>query len=840
MRQYELIPAFAVGYPPKPLAKKKLWLCFHWLIPRLCAVSLLYVAGVSPSHARIPQTSSTPAATNPASAWELLQHPSFLSGKALAVKNLILQRDRIRVLLDEGTVEFAPAINGSVFGAAFHGKGRLQVTTPNPQEAQQLQYFTKQDGISLEFDQATFCFTDNTFGEMAAHGDWVDTEHPDDLYRARQHQREDDGENLDARLYKGLFSANRQKTGLFYVEVRAQGAGWVEAKYDAMEPEEVSIGRWGDVVGGKVYDTWMSFPAANRSAAEAFHDPLEKADFAIHSYEIHATATTDAEFSATTKVDFESTLTGERVLVFSLDSNLRVDKVDDSQGRALAFFQARERKDRNLSYGNYLVVALPEATVAGSRQTLEFHYGGARVVKRVGDGDYFCESFGWYPVRMRQPLMEVEGDFALRHDFDMTFRIPKKLVLAATGKKLEDTIDGSWNVTHWKSEKPLTVAGFAFGDFKIYSDKANAVEVEILADREPSAFFADIARSYPLAPVGTLSPAAMAKTMGMETANTIRLFESYFGPYPYSTIAVTNIPGSYGQGWPGLLYLSALTFMDETQLHTFGVREPQRSQDVFRAHESSHQWWGHRVSWKSYHDQWLSEGFAQFSGNLYVEYRENPKEYLQSVRSDLERLLSPDEQSHKFESNGPVWMGRRMFSSLSPRSYQAVIYDKGGYILHMLRMMLQNPKDKFPDAPFASMMQDFTQSFDGTAASTEDFKAIVEKHMTKAMDLDGNHSMDWFFRQYVYGTGFAHYDFHYNIESLGDGKFKLSGTLNRTQGPEGWKDALPVYVHVGKETRRIGMIEAREALNPFELVLPFNPEKVSINDNLDTLAEVKQ
>ena len=50
--------------------------------------------------------------------------------------------------------------------------------------------------------------------------------------------------------------------------------------------------------------------------------------------------------------------------------------------------------------------------------------------------------------------------------------------------------------------------------------------------------------------------------------------------------------------------------------------------DFFRGHESSHQWWGHRVGWKSYHDQWLSEGFAEFSGLFYVQYRENMKESL--------------------------------------------------------------------------------------------------------------------------------------------------------------------------------------------------------------------
>lgn len=203
------------------------------------------------------------------------------------------------------------------------------------------------------------------------------------------------------------------KTALFFAEVNVQGAGRVEVRYDAMEPEQISVGRWVGVTGGKRFDIWTSFPAENRSVPAAFNDPLEKADFAVRSYELDATVTSGAEFSATTKVHFETRWTGEGALVFALDSNLRVDKVLDPQGRPLTFFQAREQKDRNNSYGTYVVIPLPGATVAGSQQTLEFHYSGNRVVRNIGNGNYFCQSFDWYPVRMRGPL--TDGDFDTLH-----------------------------------------------------------------------------------------------------------------------------------------------------------------------------------------------------------------------------------------------------------------------------------------------------------------------------------------------------------------------------------------------------------------------------------------
>src|SRR5216683_2224453 len=130
--------------------------------------------------------------------------------------------------------------------------------------------------------------------------------------------------------------------------------------------------------------------------------------------------------SATAKIPAPNTAqprySGEQVLLFSLDSNLRLGSVKDAQGRNLEFFQARERKERSQSYGAYVAVVLKEPTQAGRNEVLEFQYGGKHVVRKVGDGNYFCQSFGWYP----SPFANEPGvdQFAFRSDFDLTFRNP--------------------------------------------------------------------------------------------------------------------------------------------------------------------------------------------------------------------------------------------------------------------------------------------------------------------------------------------------------------------------------------------------------------------------------
>lgn len=799
----------------------------------LLAALILSVAAVG---AWPQSTLGTPAA---ATVWNGISSPVADPDKSGHADNIELVRDRIRITLLDGTVQLMQPINGRVFGASFHGRGRVQVEPPNAIEGQQLKLFAKEEKVNFSFTDATFSFTDDLADELAKRVKWEGAGANDDLYASRQKAREDLGEAALPRMLQGLTAADRKRTSYFLADLKLSGKDWVEFRYDSLDPEEIRILRWVDVGPFKLDDTWMHFPANNVSAAEAWKDPIAKEDFAIRAYNINASVTSGAELSATTKMTIEPRLAGLSVLVFEFDANLRMDSVKDGQGTALNFYQARETKDRYQSYGDYIAVVLPQPLAPGTPQTLEFHYAGKRAIRKAGSGNYFCESSGWYP--------ELPNSFATRADFEMTFRSPKNALLVATGEKTSDTVDGGTRITTWKSEIPLAVAGFAYGDYKPYSDKAGDVAVQVYANREPD----DLMRMVQLAfdsgaaegAVGSLTPSSMAKTMGIEMANTVRLFSSYFGQFPYKSLAVASIPLSYshGQGWPGLVYLWSASFLDSTQRHTIGLKDGPELTDFFRAHESSHQWWGQRVGWKSYHDQWLSEGFADFSGILYVQYRENMKEALNQWRQEKEKIRKKDTLGHSRESLGPIWMGQRIRSSITDGgAYQDLIYSKGGYVLHMLRMQLWDGRSADPDHVFKETMQDYCKTFDNKAASTEDFKAIVEKHMNGSMDADGNHKMDWFFNQYVYGTGEAQYTFRYSIDYPAEGRTHFKVELTRTGVPDSWKDVVPLYAHMGDKTIKMGNIRVTHPTETVDTTIQGKIDRVSINDYEDLLAEVKQ
>src|SRR6266704_2852691 len=312
-----------------------------------------------------------PAPPPAATIWNALSSPAMDPTKSAHAENVEIVRDRVHITLIDGTIQFAQPVNGVTFGAAFHGKGRVRVEPPNPIEAQQLRLFEKQDELDMSFTDATFSFTDGLAEDVAKQVKWqTSSAANDDFYAKRQKDREDLGQSAVPRLWQGVLSADRVRTAYFLADLKVAGKDWVEFHLDALDPEEIKVGRWVDVGPLKLDDTWMHFPAHNQSSADALKDPLAKEDFVIRAYNISASVTSGAELSATTKMTLAPRLAGQSVLIFDFDSNLRIESVKDAQGTALSFYQARETKDRYQSYGDYVAVILSEPLAPGKPQTL--------------------------------------------------------------------------------------------------------------------------------------------------------------------------------------------------------------------------------------------------------------------------------------------------------------------------------------------------------------------------------------------------------------------------------------------------------------------------------------
>ena len=193
----------------------------------------------------------------------------------------------------------------------------------------------------------------------------------------------------------------------------------------------------------------------------------------------------------------------------------------------------------------------------------------------------------------------------------------------------------------------------------------------------------------------------------------------------------------------------------------------------------------------------MSEGFAEFSASLYVQYvRQDQKKFLDFWNDQRDRIIQsgPQTKDIKPYTIGPVTQGYRLSSGKTRAAYQYLVYPKGAYILHMIRMMFNNGRDH--DKFFQEMMKDFIQAHYNQDVSTEDFKRSVEKHMSSEMDLDGNQRLDWFFNEYVYGTSLPTYKLESSFDKNSDGDLVFSMKLAQSGVDERFRMLVPIYLEL--------------------------------------------
>ena len=210
------------------------------------------------------------------------------------------------------------------------------------------------------------------------------------------------------------------------------------------------------------------------------------------------------------------------------------------------------------------------------------------------------------------------------------------------------------------------------------------------------------------------------------------------------------------------------------------------------------------------------------------------KDYIDFWDRLQKRILEKNNFGIAPNDSGPLWMGLRLISPKTESAYQNVTYAKGAYVLQMLRSIMYSPEDQ--DKPFIAMMHDFVESYRASPASTESFKAIVEKHMSKTMDLAGNGKLDWFFNEWVYGTQVPRYHFEYQSVPAEAGKTRLHMTITQSEVDDHFIMLVPVFADFGKGMVRIGQVGiAGNSTRALVVSLPAQPKKIALNAYKDIL-----
>jgi hypothetical protein len=784
---------------------------------------------------------------------QLRQHAKSeqeFAGPYASVNNLSLKRDAATFMLRAGEIYFLTPVEGRTTGAVFIGDGELTLIPPTPNEKQGLALFIDDEKLTEQFTHLVIRFTDTTFDEIKASPKATmgtqgsQAAKARDLYRANQQLlRKELRDNGELRTLADLYEP--QRPGFFNTFIGGKRYGKLVFLLDPLgipvvSPEEVALFSYGEGDNG----VWTAFHRADEYSSGTASSSENHRVIDITHHEIDGTIK-GTRITATDVITFRSLAAGTRVIPFNLFRSLRVSRVQDEQGNDLSFIQ--ESKDEDADLGIIWPLALESAKI----YKVKVHYDGGDALRDSGGGNFILGPRStWYPNNAGSQF----GDRAI---FDMTFRYPKGNMFVGTGAPVgAETREGDLVVAKWSSgTTELAVAGFNYGRFKKkeVADKDSGYNIEFYANEELpdelKQIQANIERTESASPgrgrtltgttLGAISTTAMASSAIADAENSTRIFNAYFGKLPYTRIAMTQQPAAnFGQAWPTLVFMPYIAFLDTTQrAQLLGSRGGTDNFWRYVApHEIAHQWWAHLIGWDSYHDQWMSEGFAEFSASLYVQAVRGNDKFIDFWDDQKRRIIqaSPATRDRKPYTVGPVTQGYRLNNAKTGAVFQFLVYPKGAYILHMIRMMMYNQAEG-GDRQFKEMMKDFVQTHFNKDVSTEDFKTAVEKHITREMNLDGNGSMDWFFNEWVYGTEMPSYRFEYQ---LGAGGTSLSGRITQSGVSGNFKMLVPVYVDFGKGWNKVGAarMTGNTSVELKDLKLPQPAKRAAVCAMNDVLA----
>jgi Peptidase family M1 domain len=723
--------------------------------------------------------------------------------ETIHVKDFTLKREAGTFTFKSGAFQFVEPVNGKVTGAIFVGDGSFVLIPPIELERRNLAILTGGQPFEERFSGAVLRFTDGSEEEIRKAGTGDSSPIGGDasglLGDVQQQLKKKLRENLAARLLQDVISERPGGKFIAFIRGRKYSDKMI---YDVdphgaldVAPEEIALLLWDENHEG----IWASFHSLAEYKNRTANSDENNRSVSVQRQKLDTTIAKNANLSGTAETSFVALQDGVRVVPLDLFRTLRVESVTGQDGMALAFIQEDKEEDANFA------VVLPRELKKGESYTIKTKYGGKDAISNEGGGNYYpIARTNWYPG-------QGFGSYAT---YDMTFHVPKGMTMVATGKLLKKIDEGNETITEWTTEIPQAVAGFNFGNFKREEGKplkqpylletfANPNPPDMVASLQHMDDAPSLSGSHMLA-TGTLgnmnTVSLMKKAMG-EAQLSVEIYTDFFGEAPYKRLAMTQQTApNYGQSWPGVVYLPITYFFDTTVRHQLGMGDAHGYFKVVGPHEIAHQWWGHMVGFNSYRDQWMSEGFSDMSASLFLQYvygQKNLEDYHKFWADERQILTDKNKEGKRAIDVGSVTMGYRLNNAKTGFDIgRRLLYPKGAYIMQMIRfMMAQRTGD--PDVKFKAMLHDFTRTYANRQASTEDFKAMVEKYMTPEMDIDKNHTMDWFFSEYVYGTEYPAYKFEHSFSSDANGDAVLDFKVSQSGVTQNFAMLVPIYLDLG-------------------------------------------
>ncbi len=424
-----------------------------------------------------------------------------------------------------------------------------------------------------------------------------------------------------------------------------------------------------------------------------------------------------------------------------------------------------------------LVLALPAPPGAGEDRIFTLRYrgvpaGGLRILKnKFGDRVFFSEN---WPNNARQWLPMIDHPYD-KATSEFLVTAPARYQVVANGLLIEETDLGDGRrLTHWKQSVPIASWLNAVGvaQFAVHHDGlVRGVPHQTWVYRQERA-------------VGP----AWFETRSRQA---MEFLSDYVGPYAYEKLANVEAAGFNG----GTEHASVIFYGEKSIL--------ARPDTGLIAHEIAHQWFGNAVTERDWDDVWLSEGFATYFTLLVAEHHEGRDAFVAGLQRSREAVFTLEQQ------NPGVAVLHDNLADMK-KVLNRIIYQKGGWTLHMLRHRLGS------DA-FRAGIREYYRRYRNGSATTDDFRQVMEAH--------GGQDLRWFFTQWLSRPGSPSLDAGWRYDAAAK---RVVIDLAQTHQGDAYRLPLDIAITTAGTTR-VETVELTQAQQRFELAADQEPSAVVLD-----------
>jgi hypothetical protein len=513
--------------------------------------------------------------------YEAMKKWQFATTTISVAQPVTIKRDTATWTLNNGTVSLMQPISGGhVTGLVWRGEGRFAMTVPDRYEHLQLQRFAGKGFGQLDepITDLVFRTSDDTIDKLfpgatknAAFGN-------NDVAQKRHEQSLIDRFcDVDANVITGI--AN--KTSYWNLTFKTANLDWLAYEYDPQRDEEIRV----DHFEPPTFDTWLSLdrpedrapngrPGSRSSRIVALSHIDVRADLTKYGRTGRIGESEQRTINAHFEVEEEWSVlaAGAQAISLELDPTAQNLTARDANGKSLTLLRdnigGRSASMENKVNDSTLTVVLPEPLKKDDALVIKFEYD-LEIPNYVAGNS-------WYPT--------FPGAFD-EHTAKLTLTVNSRNQVRSMGRLAGETGEGKAKTSTWLVEKPTKMVTFAT------AERFEEIALEVKG----------IPTIVSFGWASGLDVKSRVRNSGADVANSMQFFQLWLdSPIGGDKFYVTSIVGEHGQAFENFLHLAESSYS-----------EHPGASELFRAHETAHEWFGHRVGWASYRDQWLSESLAE-------------------------------------------------------------------------------------------------------------------------------------------------------------------------------------------------------------------------------------